>query len=285
MANLRALIANAFDDSTDVAVSPAAVAAMPVTNLQSTVRGDLWRSTSIAPQVFTGTWGGNVRVISAFGVWPSAQQSSLIGSSWRLQLFQDAAATVSVLDQTYAFFTPTGDPWGTFAWGAAPWGVEKGDLTARLAPMVKYFAPVNASAFRITVSDLGNVDTPYFEARRIWLADYLDAPYKPKRAAPAWVTSAQTRRSSGGSARRFAGAIWRELQLDTVLLAEADRAKWCDLLAVAAPAAEIVLSVFPQDAYPRRERDFTAMGSIEGSPPIPMENVSLHTLQLKIVES
>jgi hypothetical protein len=75
------------------------------------------------------------------------------------------------------------------------------------------------------------------------------------------------------------------MRIDTMFVAESDRAKWSDLMYLADPAAEIVLSAFPQDATARRERDYTVMGSLDVLNPFVFENFSFHTLQLAIVES
>lgn len=283
---LYLLPVNFFAEVTDLAVSPAAASSSySEANLQLISR-DVWRSVNLSSHVFTGAWGGNMRVISAFGVWPSGSVSSLIGSSWRLELFQDAAATVSLFDQTYAFFTPAGSVWGSFSWGATPWGVEDGDRTARLAPMVKYFSAVNASAFRITVTDLHYVDTPYFEARRIWLANYVQAPFNATYgAAPEWASGSTQRRTIGGALRRNARARWRALRFETMFNSEADRAVWSDLMYACDPSNEIVISLFPTDTNPRLVRDYTVMGSLEVINPHVFDSVNYHTLKLAIVES
>jgi hypothetical protein len=280
------LVPENFFAQASLAVSPAAVSTLPETNLQAQGR-DVWRSASLIPQVFTGSWGGNMRIITMFGVWPSTEGSSLIGSQWRLELFRDAALTTSIFDQTYNFFTPTGAAWGSFTgWGVDPWGVETGDRTCRLAPLVKYFAAVYASSYRITVSDLHYVDTPYFEGRRIWLGNYVQAPYNAAvGAAPAWMSSSDGKRTYGGALRRVTRARWRELRFETIVTEEADREAWSDLMYLCDPAREIVVSLYPGDATPRRERDFTVIGSLEKLSPMPITSPDLHTLQLAAVES
>lgn len=279
-----------FLDSThcsDLAVSPVAETNFPITNLQSNVRDRVWRATSLNAQTITGTFGGNCRQISHLSIWP-ADGSSLIGAQVAVRMWSDVAQTTLVRNVAATkFFTPTGQNYGEFLWGVHPWGVAAGDRTARLAPFVTWFTPIAVSAFEITITNGGAVDTPYFEARRIWLGDYVQAPYNARPgAAPKWDSSSSHERTPlGGSLRRRAGASWRELSFQTIFRTEADRSAWSDLLRVCDPAKEIVVSLFPTDASEKRRRDFTLMGSLTALNPMVFSNLDLHTLQLNLVES
>lgn len=281
----RIVPVNAIDDAT-LSVSPAAVTTLPVTNLQSNIRDRLWRSTSLASQVIEGNWAGNVRRLSHFSLWPSGQASSLIGANVRLQIYSDLAMSSSVYDQTWAFFTPTGPGWGDDPWGAFEWGVAYDDRTARLAPLSKWFTAVNASAFRLTISNGGAVDTEYFEARRIVLGEYQQAPYNGLTGmAPQWRSNSEGQRTVGGSLRRLSRAKWRELRFDTVIQTDAERAQWSDIMHACDPSSEVVISIFPANASERLERDFTVLGSLEALNPIVWENYEFHRLQLAFTES
>lgn len=282
---IRIVPVNDFD-SASLSVSPAAVSTLPVTNLQSAVRDDLWRSTSLAAQVIEGNWGGNVRRLSHFSLWPSGQESSLIGSTVRLQVFSDLAMASSVYDQTWDFFTPAGPTWGTDPWGAFRWGVEYDDRTARLAPLVKWFSYVDASAFRITITNGGAVDTSYFEARRVWLGEYQDAPVNAQRnMGHGWVSGSELDRNPYGPLRRKAGGIWREMRFEAVFLTEADRAKWSDIHYACDPGNEVLVSLFPNAATERQRRAFTAIGSLAGLERMSTESLDLNRLPISFVES
>lgn len=281
----RIVPVNDFDTAT-LSASPAAVTTLPATNLQSSVRDRLWRSTSLATQVIDGNWAGNVRRLSHFSLWPSGQASSLIGSSIRLQLWSDLAMSSSVYDQTWSFFTFTGPGWGDDPWGAFPWGCAYDDRTARLAPLSRWFTAVDASAFRITIANQGAVDTPYFEARRVVLGQYQEAPYSARYgASPQWQSNSLQRRAIGGSLRRQRQARWRELRFETFVLSDTDRAKWSDIVYASEPGSEVLVSLFAGDADERKERDFTVLGSLEAMNPMVFESHRFHRLQLAITES
>lgn len=281
----RIVPVNAIDDAT-LAVTPAAVSTLPATNLQSNVRSNLWRSPNLDPQTITFNWAGNVRRVSHFSLWPSAQASALIGATVRLELFSDLAMATGVYDQTWDFFSFTGAAWGVDAWGVFRWGVADDDRTARLAPLSKWFSAVNASAGRITIANGGAVDTPYFEARRIVLGEYQEAPYNALvGAAPQWKSNSEHQRTVGGSLRRLRRARWRELRFETVFSTDADRAKWSDIVQACDPGQEVVISLFPGDADERFERDFTVLGSLEALNPIVFENYQFHRAQFAFTES
>lgn len=270
----------------DLAVTSSASATMAVTNLQSNVRDKVWRSTSLAAQSITGTFGGNVRQISHWSIWP-ADGSSLIGAQVRVRLWSDVAKSTLVYDSgTLDFFTFTGDVWGTFLWGIQSWGVDNADKTARLAPRAKWFTAVAASAFQIDITNAGGVDTNYFESRRIVLGDYVEAPYGAGTGVqPAWQTNSEHSRTPGGSLRRLSRSKWRRLAFETIFEAEADRSAWSDLQYLCDPSREIVLALFPGDATEKKDRDHTALGSLEVLNPLVFENTAIHRLQLQIVES
>ena len=282
---IRLIPVNHFDDAA-ISVAPAAVSTLPVTALQTYDREDLYRSPNLDPQVITGHWNGNVRVIDHVSVWPSAQRSSLIGSRWRFEFFRDAAWVTSIYDTgTLDFFAFNGSAFGLAGYGVEPYGVDPTDRTARLAPFLRYFAAVNAGSFRITITNGGAVDKPYFEARRIWMGQSVIGPRNASfGAAPQWLTNSELKRTIGGSAQRLARARWRGLRIDSRVFTEADRATWSDLLSVCTPDREIILTCFPGEGA-RRERDFTVMGSLEALNPLSFMNRNYHTLQLAIVES
>lgn len=285
---IRLVPVNYFDADhcADLAVSPVAATAYAVTNLQSNVRDRTWRSTNLAPQVFTGSFGGNARQLSMWGIWP-ADGSSLIGAQVRVKLWSDVAKTALVYDSgALDFFTFTGAVYNTFLWGIQSWGVDDADRTARLGPKMQWITAVAVSAFEITITNAGAVDTPYFESRRIWLGDYVEAPYNADfGAAPQWKSESELRRTIGGSLRRLRRGRSRALRFETVFVTEAYRSAWADLMYVCDPANEIIVSLFPADANVKRERDFTVMGSLEVLNPMVFENHNFHRLQLSAVES
>jgi hypothetical protein len=273
----------------DLAVSPAAVTAFPITNLQSSVRGDVWRSPSgLWPQVLSGTFGGNVRNIGVFGIWP-ADGSSLIGATERLRMWANTAKTNLVYDQTFAHFTFTGDNYASFLYGVQQWGADNADKTARLAPKLKWFQHVPAAAWELTVTNGGAVDKDYFESRRIWLGEYTEAPYNAQRgqAQSQWQSNSLNKRTLAGSAQRAQRANWREGRYDIHLETYAQRNAWMDLCSQADPGREILFSLFQEDSADteRLAREHTYLGSLKVLNPVVWQDETLHTLQIEVAET
>ena len=287
MSGVRIVPVNFFDEVTDLAVTSEASASLAVENLQSPVSGDVWRSTNLNAQVITGTFGGNARRISHLSIWPAREGSCLIGAQVAVRMWSDVAQTTLTRNAAAAnVFTPTGGNWNEFLWGIQSWNVDNDDRTARLQPFLSWFSPIAVSAFEITITNAGAVDKPYFEASRIVLGDYVDAPYNAGLgAAPQWGTTSRANRTRGGSRRSLTGTQHRELRFETVFDTEAERSKWSDIVRVCDPANEILISLFPGDATPKKERDFTVLGSLESLNPMVFESTTLHRAQFAIVEN
>ena len=286
---------NHFDGVTDLAVTPSAVSTYPITNLQSNIRDRLWRSPNLDPQVITFSFGGNGRYVSAWGGFPSGSASAMIGSKLRLELWTSANRSGSAIydSGTLDWFTFTNPLWAVFPWGAGPWGVESGDFTARLAPCARHISRVAVGSGRITITNGGAVDKPYFEMRRFWLAEATEAPYAPGMGmSAAWRSGSEHQRAIGGALRRLARAVrgtlsgqHRELRCEVALNSEAHRAAWFALSHAADPGAEIVFSPFDYTDGARRFSEHLVMGSLEVLNPVIWENYEFWKLQLAIAES
>lgn len=273
------------DHVSDLSVSPSADTSYPITNLQSDFGGDTWRSTSLAQQVIQGSFGGQARRISMWGIWPGRGIASLLGATVRVQLYSDAARSTQVYDSgTLDVYTWTGEGWGTPAWGSFPWGVEHGDHSVRLTALVRWFSAVSVGSFKITISNAA-VDTTYFESRRFWLGDYVEAPYNAQMGAePAWVPSSTSQRTYGGNLKRNRRAKWRTLRCE-IHLTDATRAAWFALCYAADPGVEIVFSLFQSGDGAHLDQDFTVMGSLSVINPVVWQDVNVHVLKIEIEDS
>jgi hypothetical protein len=262
----------------------------PVTNLQSKVRDATSRSANLSTQTYTGTFGGNARRVSFWGIWPGLL-SSLIGATVRVELFQDAAMTTTVYDSgTIDFFTPTGDAWDTeFIWAISRWGVADDDRTARSAACMRWISDVYVSAFRITLGNAGAIDTPYIEAERFWLGDYIEAPYDAAvGAAPRRITNDEVGRTPGGQMTRLEQGQWTGVTFETVLNTEADRSAWWDVLEACRPSREVVVSLFQEGSgvTAKEARDHTWKGSLTApNRELVFSEANIRTLQIEIEES
>lgn len=277
----------------DIAVTSEASASYAIENLQSNLRGSTWRATNLDTQSITGTFDGNVRPCSAWGLFPElpsapgAVAPSLIGATVRMRHWSDVAKTTLVYDSgTLDFFTATGEGYGDFPYGAHPWGVAAGDLTCRLAPKVRFHSEVASSAWQLDIANAGGVDTSFLAARRLVIGDYVEAPYNALLgAAPKWATNSQHQRQIGAGLQRLVRGRWRELNCEIPLDSEEHRRAWSDICHAIGTDQEIVFSLFEESDGERLFRDFIVLGSLEVMNPHVWDNVDFHKLQLAIVES
>lgn len=272
---------NFFDEAT-ISASPSPPSGMPASNLQTTRRDEVCRSPSLTDFVISGSWDGDARTVDFWGIWPGA----LAGCKVRVELFSDATLSTRVYDSgTLDVVTVSAPAWGAFTWGAVPWAIDETDRTFRQAPAVRFLSSaVVAGSFRITISN-SFTDFPYFEARRIWLAHSITAPFNAQFGlAPVVRDASEQVRTIGAALDVLDVDTYRAAQFDTVFETEADRAIWSDVLAYCGKTREVVVSLWPGEGS-RRERDTTWCGYLEAINPVVFANANFHTLQLSLVES
>lgn len=163
------LLDNRVDSATLAASSTAAGGAMPVTNIQSEARSDIWRSGPGSSSFVDITFGSAGTVNAAAFV---DLNLSTVGTI-RIQAWTDAInGAASVLDRTDP---PNVFGYGqqSYAYGAGAYGtgnyalaVPLADQMGRNVTLIPLAAPVAARFWRVTFSD-GN--TLYQQVSRIYL--------------------------------------------------------------------------------------------------------------------
>lgn len=283
MPNLRIVPVNAIDaDIAVLSASPALASTMPVSNLQLIARDRVARSTSLASQVISGTWSGSIKAVNCWGIF----RHNLLGAQVRLQLYGDVALTSQIYDSG-AVDVYTGAPlWGDFKWGEVPWGVAANDPLAGEAPYFKFLSSTYyAAGFKLTISNPGGMSASYFELSRLWLGEYLEAPYNPAYGKQlGWESSTQPGRTRGGSQRPLAGERWRTLKIDLTQATEADRGTWLDLSARLDMYKPCVVSVHP-NLGGRGERDNTLEALLESLAPQAHEEPVVWTQSMTFKET
>lgn len=278
---MRIIPANWLDECADLAVTPAAVTAFPITNLQLTKRDRLWRSPNLDPQTITGTFAGGPRPVNAWAIFPG--DGNLVGAKVRVVL---SAAGATVYDSgTLDAFTFSGTGWGSFPWGGHPWGVETADRSFRRAPLARYITEVYPDSFSVTITNGGAMDEPAFEADRLTFGQSVLAPYTARTGlAPVTMDPSEHQRSPGAVLRVREVAGFREVTFDTVFESEADRFAWSEIMGYIGVRREIVLSLLPDDAT-TKGRDLTYRGYLKAVNPLAFTDSNFHTLQLSLTES
>lgn len=267
-----------YADTATVTVGTAEAAGYPVTNLQSNLRDRVWRTVGTASHVVTVTFPA-ARTISFWGLWPGAD---MIGS--QVAVVAKLAAATVYTSGTLDFLDFAAAGWSTPAWGTIPWTVEPALSIARRAPLQRHITPVSADTLTFTFTDV-TLAPAFFEVRRLWVGEYIDAPNVNARvgAASGWESNSNQMRTLGGSLIRRVGSPHRKMRFEVFLATEADRLIWNNIMYACDLGREVVFSLF-QDAGKKGD-DFTVMGSLRVLNPMVFGEADMHTLEIEIVES
>lgn len=253
MANARISVRNFIDDSTDIAVSPSAASTLPITNVQSTPRDRVYRSTSNHTVTITGTWGGAGRRPNCFGMF----RHNGHGGQVRVQLYSDTALSASIYDSgTVDIFTLV--TLGSMDWGIDPLGLSSTDVLGNRAPYILFFTASATAALGYKIT-LTNCSAAYWEIGRIWLGTYLEFTYNASMVELAPRENTDSVRARGGSNRSRLGESWREMALEFDYITTTQRPYVLDAVTQAGTGRDLVLSFFP-GAGGRDERDYTING-------------------------
>lgn len=261
MANLRLCAKNAFEFA-PLTASPAAVATLPVTNLQLPARARVWRSTTDAAQTLFATWNGSGHYLNFVML---SRHNLEAGATWRVQVYSDAAWTTQVYD------SGTVDAYDFATLGELDFGVEElgsSVFNGFLGQMfsLAYFARVLALSVKVTISNVGNA-AGYVQASQLFGGDYTELTYNAREAGLAWRETGGIERSAGGTPRTEASVAWRELDLNLASVSAADRPTLMDMLRYAGKRRPVFAALYP-GAGGEKERDYTMVGKFIDLPDV-----------------
>lgn len=261
MSNLRIGYQNAFDLAT-LTVTPALAAAGPASYLQNDAR-EFALATSTASQEVKGTWGGTAYTISEFDM---HRHNLLFGDTIQTILYPNLDWTGTPLYDSTALAAYASGLFTTWGWA----------FTNR------YFGPfAGVKSFKIIIG----ATTTAWQAARIYLGDFIEAPYNPQYGLQRGLGSnSRQRRSEGGSLRSLARATWREVAFDMQVKLEADRAAWEELSRACDVVKSFVACFFP-GVGGTTERDFTYFGKFDGKAPgTKLAGILRYDMSVKIAE-
>jgi hypothetical protein len=283
MANARLVHTIASDDAV-LALTTGATASgynIALTNMQSTLRDAIWRSTTATTQVIKGDWAGEDRKIGFVGLFRHLNH----GGSIRTQLFSDQAATVQVFDSgTVAIASSIAI--GSLVWGAVnSTNAANTDLLYYAQPYGLFFTMTTCKSFKVTLTGTPSNGNGYYQVSRLALGPWLEFGVNPDLGmALTWLNNDVRIRTTGGSQLTTFGRRWRRLEFDLNYLGDNDRRALLDLLAYAGNSRDMVVSVFP-GAGGRDERDYMLNGRFADTNPLVWQNFSYRSKKLSFEES
>lgn len=259
--NLIWCVKNAIDFAT-ITGNPVMVATLPPSNLKLPARARVARTTSTAQQEIKFTWGGNGWFMNFLKL---SRHNLEVGSTWRVQLFADAAWTNQIYDSGVlpAFDYVT---LGDLDFGVDPLG--SGNFDSFLGQMysVVHFNRLMALSGIVTLANSSN-SAGYMEASRLFAGDYYELSWNPETADFGWDESTQQSRSEGGTLRSDGTAAFRKIELQVNLKDEVECARLRDMLRYAGLRKDTYLNLYPE-AGGEKTRDHTMLCKLVGKLPV-----------------
>lgn len=257
---------NAIDDG-QMTASPVMVASLPPSNLQLPARGRVARTIGTAAQQIKFTWGGagyylTMLMLSRHNLEP--------GSTWRIQLYSDAAWTTQVYDSGTISAVDSGTL-GDLDFGIEPLGAGIFDAFLGQKYSLHYLKSggldtrVLAVSGIVTITNVGN-SAGYLEFCRLFAGDHMELNYNPSGLDLSWDEVTDQSRSAGGSLRSDGKVAYRRLTVDLSFVNVAQRSKLMDLLRYAGKRKEVFIAAFPEQGG-ELERDYTFLGKFVGASP------------------
>ena len=234
MANIRFLFRNLVDTAT-VTASPALVAGLPATNLQTQQRNRSARTTSTASQDFSFSW-------------PTAQTIDTIAMRRHNLTAAAQLACPTYSDSAFTTLIAANAAANCFAYT----GLDANDILTEddfrlLKNSARYLtSAANVQSMKATVTDAANPDG-YFDISRMFIGKMFEMLYNPPyNGAPLTMDDAGVqRRMDDGSLVTDKRYKFRKLEINQTYC---DSTQWAALLSAlryAGKDKDIFISVFP----------------------------------------
>lgn len=278
--NVRMITPNDADAAT-LTAAPAAVATLPVTNLQDPTRARLWRSTSTAAQTINGSWAASYSV-SGFAL---VRHNLSPNATLRLIVYSGANQTGAVLYDSGAVAIGTMIGWGDLVWGIDPWGGANQFVNWAYAFTTLWMTSVvSARSFALTLTDPSNPDG-YIQASRLFLGRYFEPLINMNFGLTmSWEESSKQQRTDGGTLRTDSFDPFRRWTCSLANLAESERAQLIEIVRRIGMRDDLFISFFP-GAGGATESDYAGQAKIVQVPKFTHPRFSRFATDLVFEES
>jgi hypothetical protein len=268
----------------DNAANRASAAAAPIAgglaaaNMLTDTTSQVCRATSTS-LLITLTWASAERIGGVHLPWCNLSPSATM----RVRGFSDTAGTTQVLDTGTVFACPwpsvrlRGD-WTPFT--AASGYAHGGGAHAR-----SWFSNVVVKRLEVAIVDVAHLQG-YVEVSRIIAGESWSPAYNFDHGATLTAAGTGTAfRDGAGGRRTQSGTKFKKLSFALSRMTEADRAAMWSLLLANGTEIPFLISMFPNDASPVRERDYQMYCGLALNGAIRRQNlvVSATTLDLESV--
>lgn len=266
--NLRILYSNVADDAVITATSTAS--GFLTTNMQSDIKGLVWRSTSLVSNTITLTWNSDqaIRCI----VLP---YTNLTTTATVRFVCKNSSGTV-IYDSgtsTAVSYNLTGSRTGGYAYG-------EGSL-------VRHYLSSTLTTVRsieITVVDSSNIQS-YIEISRIICGTYWSPTYNTEFGLSVeYKDQSQHSRAQAGNIITDIGPSYKILNFNLGYMNDSDRDTLVSLLRQNGLRKALWVSLFPSDSDPEKEYIYSVYGKLSQSSTITHPMYSQYTSSITIEE-
>lgn len=255
MSNLRIVPVN----HADAAVLTASSAALPVSQLQTTGRTDVWRASGTSATL-TVTFPSPTTIDTVALMTSNFTPDAF----WRIRVFNDVGGVL--YDSTSILACPPKDI-SLVDWGYEALGVNA--FAFGLSAQSVLWLPNRYVAHQVQI-DLSNPTNfaGYIEASRLVIGARWSPTYNLSWGVNlSWEGGGKQSRAEDGSKRSEPGATWRKLGFSLDWLTEADRAVFAEMARRLNTATDFLISAYP-GAGNYREEHYTLLGKFARAPGI-----------------
>jgi len=238
MSNLKLITSNMIDSMT-LRSMPAALASLPITHLQNSLRS---RPVRITGTNVTINGEGIKGIVDGFAL---ANHNLTGDSTLRLRLYTGSNQTGSIVYDSGIITLARITPWGAFegGWGIDPWGsaVPNSDLPQTWSV---WFDEVIALSFRC---ELRAPQNQHIDIGRLFIGKSFSPRHNYSYGGGiSWVEQATQTRTEGGSLMVEAAKAYRKLKVSLDWLDEGDRDLLSRLLLRHGKAGDMLVTLNPE---------------------------------------
>lgn len=256
----RILPRNIGDSASLDSESPALLATLPATNLQTVPRGEVFRTNGLASQEIRFTWDSNQRanMVAIRG------HNLTTGGTIRAQGYSDTSFSSALFDSTALAAISTA------ALSTIDADTYRESEFRNLRNWAYYFTEVSTlRGLKLTFEDAANPDG-YMQASRLFVGSYFQATYDPPFAGAGMVPGTMTKgmRTDGGSHRVDRGEDYRVLTMSLDFIAASEVKEFLAIARYLNTHRDFWFSLYPgeadaQELYHQGQFRFVDLGPLE----------------------
>lgn len=276
MSNLRIIHKNLFDTKTSASlVAGASASGFPLTNLESDIKTDSWRSTNLSTPEIQTTWNTAVS-ISGFAL---AFTNLIAGSTARLRLYDATSGGTLLLDSTINLVDSIDPPAGFSTLNSACFNFGGG------VHLSAFFDTVTGvKRAQIALTSASNPDG-FIEIGRMIIGDSFEPEDNAEYGArTGFEDNTRKARTSSGNLTTNRGTVSRFLEFSMGDMSENDNFSLLRIFRRVAMSQPIFLSLIPDSQIDKFNLDLQIYGLIDDSYSHILEAYNLYSARIKLME-